>query len=84
MRKFLDNVGIKEAIHDRHGSNAPATYIEGQLPIDGLFVTSAITIRAGGYVPFDQGIQGQRTEQRCLWIDLDITSIFGSEVPPLM
>ena len=84
MRKFLDDVGMKEAIHDRHGSNAPATYIEGQLPIDGLFATSAITIRAGGYISFDQGIQGQRTDHQCLWIDLDITSIFGSEVPPLM
>ena len=59
MRKFLDDVGMKEAIHDWHGSNAPATYIEGQLPIDGLFATSAMTIRAGGYVSFDQGIQGQ-------------------------
>ena len=79
-----DDVGMKEAIHDRHGSNAPATYIEGQLPIDGLFVTSAITTRAGGYVSFDQGIQGQRTDHQCLWIDLNITSIFGSEIPLLM
>ena len=84
MRKFLDNVGMKEAIHDRHGSNAPAMYIKGQLPINGLFATSAITTQAGGYISFDQGIQGQQTDHRCLWIDLDITSIFGSEVPPLM
>ena len=59
MHKFLDDVGIKEAIHDRHGLNAPATYIEGQVPTDGLFVTCAISIREGGYVSFDQGIQGQ-------------------------
>ena len=34
MCKFLDDVGMKEASHDRHGSNAPATYIEGQIPIE--------------------------------------------------
>ena len=84
MSRFLDDIGMKEAIHDRHGSNAPATYIEGQVPIDRLFVTCAISIQEGRHVSFDQGIQGQRTDHRCLWIDLDITSIFGSEVPPLM
>ena len=47
MSRFLDDIGMKEAIHDRHGSNAPATYIEGQVPINGLFVTCAISIREG-------------------------------------
>ena len=36
IQKFLDEVGMKEIILDRHGSDAPGTYIDGTLPIDGL------------------------------------------------
>ena len=84
MKKFLDEVRMKECILEKYGEDAPATYIDGRTPIDGIFITWSINIKRGGYTAFDDGIQGQRTDHRCLWVDLNLTDIFGSRNPPLM
>ena len=69
FQKFLKGVGMKEIIMERHGKQAPATYIDGNLPIDGIFATAAVTIVQGGYTSFVDGVQGQRTDHRCCgWI----------------
>ena len=60
LKKFLLEVGMQEVILDRHGTNAPATYIEGSLPIDGIFATAAVNIVKGGYTSFAEGVQGQQ------------------------
>ena len=84
MKHFLNEVGMKEVIHDKHGEEAPGTYIDGQVPIDGIFATCSIIIKRGGYASFEQGVQGQRTDHRCLWIDIPTEMLFGSKTPPLM
>ena len=48
MKCFLNDVGMKEVIHDKHGEEAPGTYIDGQVPIDRIFATCSINIKRGG------------------------------------
>ena len=45
MKKFLDEVGMKECILEKYGEDAPATYIDGRTPIDGIFTTWSINIK---------------------------------------
>ena len=52
FRKFLNDVGMKDIIMARHGDQAPATYIDGSLPIDGIFATAVVNIVQGGYTSF--------------------------------
>ena len=85
MKKFLDEVGMKDVIIDKHGEEkAPGTHIKGRVPIDGIFTTCAINIKSRGYTRFNQGVQGQRTDHRCLWIDIPTSALFGSKTPPIM
>ena len=84
MQQFLNDVGMKEVIHDRRRSQAPGTYIDGKVPIDGIFSTCAVTIQQGGYTSFEQGVQGQRTDHQCLWVDIETEALFGSKTTPLM
>ena len=44
FQRFLQTTGLRDSILHRHGTNAPATYIDGSNPIDGIFVTPAIEI----------------------------------------
>ena len=66
MKQFLDDVCMKEVIHDRHGDQAPGTYMDRQIPIDGIFMTCSVTIKKGGYTSFKRS----RTTDRSL-ISLD-------------
>ena len=59
LKKFLLEVGMQEVLLERHGTNAPATYIEGSLPIDDIFATAAVNIVQGGYTSFADDVQGQ-------------------------
>ena len=83
IQKFLDEVGMKEIILDHHGLDAPGTYIDGTLPIDEIFTSCLMNAVHAGYTSFEDGVQGQRTDHRCLWMDLDINKVFGSTTPPL-
>ena len=82
FKKFLNNVGMQEVLLHRHSTNAPATHIKGTLPIDGIFATAAVNIVQGGYTSFTDGVQGQRTDYRCLWVDIALTDVFGQNTPP--
>ena len=49
---------MKECIIDKHREDAPGTYINGKVPIDGIFTTWSVNIQKGGYTAFDDGVQG--------------------------
>ena len=49
FHSFLERYSLKECILQKHGNDAPNTYIDGKDPIDGIFTTSAISIETGGY-----------------------------------
>ena len=78
FQTFLDKCEMKDSILTRHGNDAPRTYIDGNDPIDGIFASSSINITAGGYCSFEEGVCGRRTDHRCLWIDVSISSVFGT------
>ena len=84
MTHFLDETGMKEIILQRHGSKAPGTYIDGQAPIDGIFTSCSLEAVKAGYTSFLDGVQGQRTDHRCLWVDIDVVAVFGNKTPPLL
>ena len=84
IQAFLSEVDMREAILHKHGNDAPGTHINGTHPIDGIFTTRSVSIQSGGYCSFDQGVQGKRTDHRCLWIDVRITTVFREKMPPLM
>ena len=84
MTHFLDETGMKEIILQRHGSKAPGTYIDGQAPIDGIFTSCSLEAVKAGYTSFSDGVQGQRTDHRCLWVDIDVVAVFGNKTPPLL
>jgi hypothetical protein len=73
---------LREAILDRHGTNAPATYRRNNMktPIDGCWISPGLEIIRGGYLSFDQLFQD--TDHRGIWIDVSFTSAFGYKLPP--
>ena len=48
---FFGTFGMKEAIIHKWGSPSPNTYIDGTVPIDGVFCTHSLDIKAAGYTP---------------------------------
>jgi hypothetical protein len=68
--------------HDTN--NAPQTYKFGKDPIDGLFATPLVQCVGAGYCGFDEGVQSKRSEHRCLWFDVVISTIFGHKMPPII
>ena len=51
--------GLQEAILQRHQQAPPATQVDNRSnkPIDGIFVTSGVVVKAGGYYGFYEGIE---------------------------
>ena len=84
IRKFLDDSELRDIIHERHGQDAPPTYKSGKVPIDGIFASRSVNCTLGGYASFDEGVQGKRADHRCLWIDVQLESVFGHKMPPLI
>jgi hypothetical protein len=70
---------LREAILQKHGQNAPSTYRRNtkNVPIDGIWVSPRIEIKAGGYFDFDEVISG--SDHRTLWIDIDYRTAFGHD-----
>jgi hypothetical protein len=82
ISQFLEHAGLRDAILSRHGStNAPPTYITGKAPIDAIFISTGTAIMAGGYASFCDGVQGRRSDHRCLWIDIQLSSVLGQNIP---
>ena len=48
-----------------------------------MVILSFPHIKSGGYTGFNQGVQGQRTDHRCLWIDMPTSALIGSKTPPI-
>ena len=55
LRKFFSDHHMRELITDRHGMGPATTKSnESGEAIDGIWGTPGITIKAGGYLPFNQ------------------------------
>ena len=77
----LQHTGLREALLQRHGQNAPATFHGGSDPIDGIFVSPSIDIIVGGY--FEFGFC-PHTDHRGLWLDIHYRVAFGHVMPAIV
>ena len=71
----LQQLGLQETIIAQHGNEAPATYIRGNTPIDGLYVSRSLRGLKCGYLPFHD-----QFDHRLLWIDIPLTIAFGHNI----
>jgi len=68
IRQFFANINLIEAISTITGSPPTATYNQGTMPIDGIYVSpDLLLLIQGGYLAFDAGIL---SDHRALWIDI--------------
>ena len=80
VTRHFEEWNMREVILERHGNTAPATHSTGSYPIDGIFASTNIDIRAGGYMGHEAG----EGDHRCLWIDVSFVSAFGHNLPVIM
>lgn len=82
MRKFFAELGMRELILDRHGTDGPATTRtnKSREAIDGIWGTKGISIHSGGYLPFHHIL---KSDHRLLWIRISRAHALGSVVPPM-
>jgi hypothetical protein len=80
MRKFFSDHHLRELIVDRHGKG-PATTKSNEKgeAIDGIWGTPGVTIKAGGYLPFDKCV---KSDHRALWVKITYQVAFGTLAPP--
>jgi hypothetical protein len=78
-QKTLRSLLLREVILECHGNHAPSTYRRNtrEIPIDGIWASLGIDIKAGGYFAFDEVIPG--TDHRAIWIDISYRVAFGSD-----
>lgn len=80
LTNYFQRWGMHEAILHRHGHDAPNTFRDGRVPIDGIFCSTDMHPFRCGYAELDWGL---KSDHRMIWIDFDGTDIFGSTYPPL-
>jgi hypothetical protein len=76
----FQSIHLREVILQRHGHKAPSTYrrnTKKNVPIDGIWASPGVHIKAGGYFSFDEVISG--TDHRTLWIDVEYKIAFGHD-----
>ena len=80
IRGRLKEVGLTEAILHRFPDSPPATQIDNTRnePIDGIFTSAGVKVRAGGYYGFYE--QGD-SDHRALWVDIDLFATLGGFSP---
>lgn len=80
FRHHMQEVGLSEAILASHHGPYPATQDRNMTdtPIDGIFVSAGVSVKASGYLDFQQYFQ---SDHRGLWIDIDLKSTLGGHHP---
>ena len=77
----------KEGLHLKDSSlqslsdekNAPATHPRGKTPIDTILCSAGVQVCKAGYMDFGNGIG----DHRALYIDVKLTSVLGTKIPPV-
>jgi hypothetical protein len=85
VKAFLQACNMRDIVLERHGAdNGPQTYKFGKVPINGIFATHSVQCTQAGYAGYDEGVQSRHLDHRCLWFDLEIASVFGHTMPPIL
>lgn len=76
--QFLSRTGLVDA-HKKHlnCSWLPNTHNRGRTQIDFIFISPTIKIKRAGFLPFEK----IPSDHRGIWIDIDTSSITGSNPP---
>jgi len=83
LQETLTQCLLKEKLLECHGTPAATVNSNKQnVPIDRIWCSGGISIKAGGYLPFDAVIP--RTNHRTLWIDVSFQNAFGHNMPMLV
>ena len=84
MQEFTQTLGMREVIIEKYHARPPNMHKTGSKPIDGIFATKEVNILTGGYTDFFDCVQGaKQCNHWCLWIDILLSDIFGSKIPPI-
>ena len=80
MIDFKERTGLVDVMLQQfvQENNAPATYNRGKDPIDTILTTRGVDIVGAGYLAFGEGAG----DHRPLYIDVELSSVLGSELPP--
>jgi hypothetical protein len=65
INSFFTKLDMRELIIEMHKDQAPNTFRDGTLPIDGIFGTRNIQPMAGGYLDFNFGAS---SDHRMIWV----------------
>ena len=71
----LEDAGLISPFRQKHGSNQPATFHLGSVPIDDIFVSRDIAVARAGYGAFGDG----PGDHRPLFLDIEEDSILGED-----
>ena len=78
ITQFFQSLRLCKAIINKHKNKIlKSTWNRGSVPIDGIFVSNFINPTTSGYAAFSNF----PSDHRVLWIDLNITNLFGSKIP---
>jgi hypothetical protein len=81
ISKVFEEVGLREVILERHGVvDAPLTYNQGPVPIDGIWASLTLGGVKAGYVAFGSAVL---SDHRCLWVNISFQDAFGHVMPPI-
>jgi hypothetical protein len=77
------NCQLRECILTKDGNKVVNTYRRNtkNIPIDGIWISPSLEIRAGGYLGFDEVFPG--TDHRTLWVDISYENAFGHNMDPI-
>ena len=84
MKSALETLTLREYLLDKHKGPYKSAYRRNNknVPIDGIWVSPSIVIKAGGYFEFDEVFQN--TDHRTLWIDISYEMAFGHNMAPIV
>jgi hypothetical protein len=78
LQPFLER-SMVPAITHQHGTQGPETFSGGSMPIDEIFCSSSLQVKAAGYLQHRQATGDHGT----IWIDVTTDSFLGVDRQPL-
>ncbi len=84
LKSALESCSLKEVILKKHGTHGPATFRRNnaKTPIDGIWTSPSIDIKACGYFDYDSVFVNM--DHRCLWADISFVNAFGHNMPAIV
>ncbi len=84
LKSALTSCSLHEVILAKHGTEGPSTFRRNNTnnPIDGIWASPNIEIKAGGYFVYDSVFMN--TDHRCLWVDITYVAAFGHKMPVII